>query len=822
MFGIEVPKPVHRTQEAARLESLRVLDVLQDEPIPELDAITRLAALTFDLPIALVSLVGEDRQTFASRYGLEVPGTDRKSSFCAHALASSEVMVVPDATADPRFASNPLVLGAPWIRFYAGAPLILGDGHCIGTLCIIDRVERAPLTDREECVLKLMAEQVVRVLSSHRSRKQQRILQLLAETTTDAFVCSDTDSRIVLWNRAAEAMFGWRAEEAIGASLDLIIPDRHRVAHNAGMGRLKARGTAKLVGRTVEVPARCKAGHELPVELSLTMWSNVSSPEGFAAIIRDVSARRLEERERAETEAKLAQQVAAIEASDDGIALTDADGKFAFMNRAHSQMFGYPDPSALIGCPWTVLYDPPEAKRIEMTAFPMVAEKGQWRGETLGRRRDGSPMAQEIALSRGPDGGIVCVTRNIAGRQAMEREKIRLREQLMLAQRQEAVGQLAMGIAHDFNNLIAAISGTGELLLGIEDNRVRNHALRICSAADTAARLTEKLLTLSRRVPDYKSVDIHRTVRDACNLVVPSLTYPGHSIECEFSDTPLIAVADETELTQVVLNLVVNARDALSPGSPGKISVGVYTEKTYQACGRLMLGSIPKEPSAILRVSDNGCGIYSETLERIFDPFFSKKSHTGHGGSGLGLAVVAGILSSNGGAIAVKSDMGRGTVFEVWWPLEVPQTTPLSQLPRAVLPDRMLEGKTVLVVDDNQPVLETLTDMLEEAGAEVGPCLTPSDAIEALTEDRGSWDLLLSDFDMPQMNGAQLATAARKIRPDLPILLLSALPRVGHLDKDQVALFDGILSKPVSTERLADAAVQAITMAATRGKSCAS
>lgn len=815
-------KAHQRSHEAARLAALRSLDILQGEPIAELEAITRLAALTFDVPIALVSLVDEGRQSFISRYGLDVLETDRKSSFCAHALSSDQVMVVPDAHVDPRFASNPLVLGSPGIRFYAGAPLIMNSGYCIGTLCIIDNAAREHLSIREESVLKLMAEQVIRILESDRSRRQQRILQLLAETTTDAFVCADTDSRIVLWNRAAETMFGWSADEAIGVSLDLIIPDRHRIAHHAGVGRLRKKGPIRLVGQTVEVPARCKAGSEVTVELSLAMWSSHSGPEGFAAIIRDISARKHAEEERAVTEAKLAQQVAAIEASDDGIALTDASGTFVFMNRAHANMFGYSEPSALIGRPWTDLYEPAEAKRIETTALPVVANVGQWRGETVGRRRDGSPIAQEIALSRGPEGGAVCVTRNIAARQAMEREKMRLREQLMLAQRQEAVGQLAMGISHDFNNLIAAIAGTGELLLGLDDARVRNHALRICSAADTAARLTDKLLTLSRRVPHYETVDLHRVVREACSLVVPSLTYPGHSIECELSSAPLVAVADETELTQVVLNLVVNARDALSSGVPGRITVTVFDAADYEPTGELMLGSIPSSPAAVIRVSDNGCGIYPETLQYIFDPYFSNKSGRRHGGNGLGLAVVSGILSSNGGAIAVNSALGKGTVFEVWWPLDVPQMRVHSELPRAPFAERVLEGKMVLVVDDNQPVLETLTHMLEEAGAEVGPCLNPWDAVEALGEDGDSWDLLLSDFDMPGLNGAQLAIEVRKRRPDMPILLLSALPRMGHSDNEQIALFDGILGKPVSAEKLADAAAEAITVAAERRRPCAS
>ena len=444
-------------------------------------------------------------------------------------------MVVPDAAADPRFARNPLVTDAPHIRFYAGAPLVLADGHQVGTLCIIDPAPREGFSPREAEALQLMARQVVTLLEGCAARQERRIAQLIAQTTTDAFVCADAHSRIILWNRAAEAMFGWSAQEALGQSLDLIIPHVHRQSHHAGVARLRAKGPVKLVGKTVEVPALCKAGHEFPIELSLAMWpeenGDPAAPAGFAAIIRDISARKLAEAEQGATKADLARQVAAIDASDDGIALTDPEGYFIAMNRAHAVMFGHADASALIGLPWNMLYGPEEAQRISEEVMPELFAQGQWRGETQGRKADGSAVEQEVALSLTPEGGILCVTRDVGDRRAMEREKGRLREQLMLAQRQEVVGQLASGIAHDFNNLIAAISGTAELLRHIDDNRVRHHGLRIQSAATTAAGLVEKLLTLGRRVPHPRLVDLRRTVWDVRDLVAPSLSDPLHRIE---------------------------------------------------------------------------------------------------------------------------------------------------------------------------------------------------------------------------------------------------------------------------------------------------
>lgn len=813
--------------EADRLAALHRLEVLDTPPEDELDILTRIAADRFGTAIALVSLVDAGRQWFKARHGLAAGETCRSASFCAHAIAGEGVMVVPDAAADPRFAENPLVTGAPHIRFYAGAPLVLTGGHAVGTLCVIDPAPREGFSAHEAEILALMARQVVAMLEGRQARKERRIAQLIARTTTDAFVCADASSRITLWNRAAETMFGSSAEEAVGQSLDLIIPRVHRKGHHAGVARLRANGPARLVGRTVEVPALCKDGRELPVELSLAMWPAEDTPgappAGFAAIIRDNSARKEAEAARIATEARLARQMAAIDASDDGIALTDAEGYFTFMNRAHAAMFGYPDPAALIGEAWSVLYTPEEARRIDEEAMPVLFASGQWRGETRGLKADGTPVEQEIALSLAPEGGIVCVTRDVGERRSMEREKARLREQLMLAQRQEVVGQLASGIAHDFNNLIAAISGTAELLRTMGDNRVRHHALRIQSAATTAAGLTEKLLTLGRRVPHPRLVDLRRTIWDVRDLVAPSLTDPLHRIELELPSAPLMALTDDTELNQVVLNLALNARDALRPGETHRIKLEVMPAEGYRPTGRLVLGTVPQVPAALIRVSDTGIGIRAEELEQVFEPFFT---HKGEAGTGLGLAVVAGIIASNAGALAIQSWPDCGTVFEIWWPLEPGGIAGAAAADGNAAPAGRrgvgLAGKAVLVVDDNPAVVDTLAAMLERLGVEVGPCVDPADAIAVVRDDPAAWDLVITDYDMPGMNGAELAKRLRKLRAGLPILLLTALPRVHQLHQGPDGLFDTVLGKPASAAQLASAAAAAIARASERNPECVS
>lgn len=810
--------------EPERLAALHRLDVLDTPGDNELDVIVQLAADRFGTATALVSLVDADRQWFKARHGLAASETCRDVSFCGHTINQDGVMVVTNATADPRFAGNPLVTGDPHIRFYAGAPLVLESGHRIGTLCVIDPAPRAAFTPREAQVLQLMARQVVALLEGRQARQERRISHLIAHTTTDAFVCADAHSRIILWNRAAEAMFGWSADEALGRTLDLIIPPVHRKGHHAGVARLRARAPSRLVGQTVEVPALAKDGREFPIELSLAMWTEDGSdsggaPVGFAAIIRDITARKQAEAERVATEARLARQVAAIEASDDGIALTDAEGRFIFMNHAHAAMFGYPDAATLIGQPWSVLYTPDEARRINDEAMPVLFAAGQWRGDTQGLKADGTPIEQEIALSLSPEGGIVCVTRDVGDRRGMEREKARLREQLMMAQRQEVVGQLASGIAHDFNNLIAAISGTAELLRHVDDNRVRHHALRIQTAATTAAGLVEKLLTLGRRVPHPKLVDLRGMLRNVRDLVAPSLTDPLHRIELAMPSAPIMLLTDDTELNQVLLNLVLNARDSLRLGEPGWIKLEARTGAIEPPAGTLAIGSLPTGPAVMIRVSDTGCGINPQEVSQIFEPFFTRK---GEAGTGLGLTVVAGIIASNGGALAIESWPGAGTIFELYWPMQSQAGDADKSQPEWDLKAAGLAGKTVLVVDDSPTVVDTLVAMLEDVGAEAGPCLDGKDAVAAIRDDPQAWDLVITDYDMPGMNGADFARAARRLRPDLPILLLTALPRIHKLHQKQVGLFDGVLGKPATTAQLSAAAGAALLAARERNSTCVS
>lgn len=790
---LTVPTPEVETQ---RLAALRALGVLDTPPEPELDVITALAADRFDAPISLLSLVDENRQWFKSRVGLDVAETDRTVSFCGYTILSDDVFVVPDALADDRFRENPLVIGGPQIRFYAAAPLVLSGGERVGTLCVIDSRPRNGFSDRDARALKLLAGQATAHLEARRMRAEQRITQLIADTTSDAFVCADASGHIIYWNRGAETTFGYSAHDAIGQSLEIIVPPEHHGAHGDGIKRLHNGGVPRLVGRPIEVPAVRRDGSRLMTELTLGMWHEGDSqvPAGYASIIRDASQRIL-------TETKLAEQIAAIEAAQEGIAIADADGVHHYMNEAFLRMFGLPENTH--GIPWTHLFAPHDRARLAAEAFAKDSDDGRWFGEVDALRSDGRLLRVELSLTQCGE-SVVSVVRDITLRREADRDRDRLREQLLVAQRQEAVGQLASGLAHDFNNLIAAIAGSAALIRDGADGEAVRHAARIASAADSATSLVDKMLSLGQRKPDNQAHDLRSIVVDAAELLDVSLS-ENQRLDLDLDHNPVTVQADRTELMQVLLNLCLNARDAMVAGRIG-ISVRLVEDAAGQVPGEaraLNVGVMPTGAAAHISVVDDGCGIAPTEMGHIFRPFYSRKDNAG---TGLGLAMVAGIVQAAGAGLSVWSQVGEGTRFDIFWPLTPPVADPaFAATANDYEGPSLLDGITVLVVDDDPAVLETLAQMLERVGAEVAPCQDPHDALTALQEDPDAWTVLVTDFDMPVMNGAALARQARTICPDLPILLVTALPEEPRMGARYDDLFDGVSGKRVSVSGLASA-----------------
>ncbi len=281
------PFPV---DEPRRLEALRSYRLDGTVPEAEFDHVVRLASDIFEVPTALVSFVEEDQQFFKARVGFDACETSRDVSFCAHALMSDDVLIIPDARADERFASNPLVTGHPFVRFYAGAPIVTPRGQRLGSVCVIDTEPRASFTDREQRILQGLAKVVVDHLERRRLDVVRRAAMKMASTTPDAIVCSDESGTISFWNAAAERMFGFSRVEAVGSALTSIVPPEFRAGHEAGMARVLLGGERRLAGKTVEIRGQRRDGEQFPIELSLATWKDGDQLQ-VGSIIRDVSER---------------------------------------------------------------------------------------------------------------------------------------------------------------------------------------------------------------------------------------------------------------------------------------------------------------------------------------------------------------------------------------------------------------------------------------------------------------------------------------------------------------------------------------------------
>ncbi|MBW8898200.1 MAG: PAS domain S-box protein [Massilia sp.] len=381
------------TSETSRLAALAALDLLDTRPEPRFDRFTRLAAMTFGVPIALISLVDRDRAWFKSRCGLDVEDTPRSVAFCGHAVAQREMLVVEDAAQDPRFADNPLVTGAQHIRFYAGQPVYC-DGQAIGTLCIIDRNPRRFGFDQRLCLrdladlvevelnqarvttARVMAEQALKSLNAElEQRAAQRTAELEARvaelsaaetslraaqawngtivaTSYSAFVGADADGLITEWNPAAERIFGWSRDQALGRALaDLIVPEELRAAHAAGLRRFVATGVSQVVDKQVELPALTASGRRITVEMKVGAYE-WQGRRCVGAFIVDVSERN---RTRQQLEEKQELLDAVLESIDVAVFACDADGKLTLFNKKARSVHGM-DRADVAAADWPAHY----------------------------------------------------------------------------------------------------------------------------------------------------------------------------------------------------------------------------------------------------------------------------------------------------------------------------------------------------------------------------------------------------------------------------------------------------------------------------------
>lgn len=291
------PFPIPENEDE-RLCALAEYNILDTSPTEGFDRLTRLAARIFNVPIVLISLVARDRQFFKSRVGIEVCETSREVSFCAHAIAQEDILLVPDSLNDPRFSSNPLVLGEPFIRFYAGKTLVAPGGSKLGTLCLIDNKPRFDFSEEDRKSLSDLADLVMDQMESRRLEHGKNISQArfknIAATSPDAIICLDRAGKTTFWNHSAEKMFGYSEEDLANSLSDALFPDSWREKLSAELEQLNAGISSGFEGQTIILEGVRRDGSKFPAEISLSSWKE-GEESGIGAIVRDITQRRINE-----------------------------------------------------------------------------------------------------------------------------------------------------------------------------------------------------------------------------------------------------------------------------------------------------------------------------------------------------------------------------------------------------------------------------------------------------------------------------------------------------------------------------------------------
>ncbi len=618
--------------------------------------------------------------------------------------------------------------------------------------------------------------------------------RLLVDAITDyAIYMLSPEGYVTSWNSGAQRFKGYRASEILGQHFSRFYLDADREA-----------GLPARALRIAATEGRFEGEGWRQRKDGTRFWAHViidpirdSSGEliGFAKITRDLTERKAAENALKRSEEQFRLLVQGV--SDYAIYMLDPEGHVASWNSGAERIKGYTS-EEIIGRHFSTFYtDEDRLGGLPERALATASRDGRFEREGWRVRKDGSRFWAHIVIDAIKDDfgdiiGFAKITRDITEKMETQRALERTREELFQAQKMEAIGQLTGGIAHDFNNLLMAVLGSLEILKKRmpQDPALSPLVDNAMLGAQRGAALTQRMLAFSRRQElQVEKIDVSALLRGMMDMVSRSLG-PIATLETEFPESLPTIATDSNQLEAAVLNLVVNARDAMPGGGPIRIRA---TEELVPDGGTMPAGHY-----VCVAVADEGEGMSDETLKQAVTPFFTTK---GIGkGTGLGLSMVQGLAAQSGGRLVLKSRLGEGTTAELWFPVTGAESIvkePEQFVPEAAKNSRSLR---ILAVDDDGLVLMNTTLMLEDLGHTVIEAMAGADALDILRIE--NVDLVISDHAMPRMTGSQLAVAIRNEWPDMPIILATGFAEIpegsGITDIQR-------LGKPFSQAQLAEA-----------------
>ncbi|HKT87938.1 MAG TPA: PAS domain S-box protein [Candidatus Sulfotelmatobacter sp.] len=597
----------------------------------------------------------------------------------------------------------------------------------------------------------------------------------ILEAIPDAVAAVNEQGLIIQANSQTEALFGYTRDELIGQKVEMLVPERQRPQHGVHRGRYHQYPKIRRMGSGLDLYGRRRDGTEFPVEISL---SPLSLDGGFVvlSVIRDITDRKRVEEElrraneeldrRKTRELRDSQNRLSLitDSSQDAIIGKSLDGIVTHWNKGAEQIYGY-TPQEIIGKPITMLAPPDRAEEIvEILRKIRNGERVDY-FESVRVTKDKRQLNMSIAVSpiHDAEGRIVgasTIARNITAQKKVE-------DQLRQSQKMEAVGRLAGGIAHDFNNLLGIVTACSELLKGKVEPDGAEYVENIREAAKRGASLTKQLLAFSRRQPALPQVlDLNERLREVSKLLRPLM---GDDVEVTVlsrSSTAIVEV-DPGQLDQIVVNLAVNARDAMPRG--GRLIIEIagfnFDEAFVKQHPPMTAGSY-----VMLAISDNGIGMDEATRGRIFEPFFTTKE-VGKG-TGLGLSTVYGIIKQSGGHVWVYSEVGHGTTFKIYFPSAEKKLEGEEASEEESLPARR-EGSTILLVEDDAMMRRLTRKMLEEHGYKVLEAEDGKAALKVIGASHASIDLTLTDVVMKGMTGPELVLRMTESHPAMKVIYMS-------------------------------------------------
>ena len=771
----------HATQALRRLQAVEAIGRALSERGPTdetLKAAMRLLRDEFGYGFPSIYLGDDHLMRLGAQLGYDTPvfEVSRPHGIMGRVMRTRTPVLLPDVATDPDF-----VRASPEVNSEIVVPLLAGD-RFLGVLNIESRTALGP---DDLASVAIVADRFAAAIALSERRDA---LQAVLDASPLGMASFGADGNVMYWNPGAADLFGWTAAEVVGGRapiVELDDPTTIFIQDRVDQGE-------RVPG--IEVERRHRDGHLVPVRVFAAPFGD-RPPYGTIALYQDMTAELLAER----------RVRSVLEQASNPIVGVDPEGIITFANARVADLLGY-QPDDLLGRSVELLVPDGVAEmhtghRATYLEHPAPRPVGIGR-ELLARHRDGTLVPVEIAINpvETPTGLEVYATI------VDTTERRRIEAELLQAAKMDSIGRLAGGIAHDFNNLLTAIIGYGRLARGslAEEEPARADIEAMLLAAVRAAALTRQLLGFARKtVLDPATHDLNAIV-EALEPFLRRLLGERVALVTHLGPETGHVRVDRSQIDQILVNLAVNARDAMPDGGTLVIETAALDADVVDG----VLG-LRGERIALVSVADSGVGMTEAVRARAFEPFFTTKPFGQ--GTGLGLATTYGIVHQSGGAITVDSQPGAGSTFRIYFPQVA--AVDGEVVDAAPAPDRPPADWTVLVVEDEESVRTLVARMLERTGYRVLQAPNGAAAMSLVGTRLSEVDLLLTDVVMPGMRGPELYEALRSQRPDLPVLFMS-----GYLDgadgADAIPDGTSLLTKPFSLEALEAAVAERVVGAA--------